>query len=493
MPTDTLELKISTTATQNLKAGQCIKSSERPIIGSKGLLWHIRIESCDTWYDYFRSFVCVSKAEELRAVGTVEVGPKIPFTRAFDASIKGSLNVIDGYFHSSLGENGFIRIDITFTNFKSDIYTSGIVDDFITNTSHYATDVTILIGDKSLEVHRYMLFMISPVFQAEFEHDTEEAKTGKIKITDFEFATVKNVVDYCYGRECEAKTTLDLVNMLRFADKYDIRTIIKSIEPLLSRNLSIDSFCPIAQYAWDCERKDLQSKCALCYKENIASIGLSQSFINMNPSTQVGIIHALGPLCNAKLDNDLKQNEQTYSLIDADKPTVLSFTTDSDHYPTDARIIVGEQTINIHRQYLSMISPVFNEKFNGDTREKRTGAIEIADFDFSTVKLVIDYCYGRQVTDEVLSNASDILRFGHTYKIQHVIKQVEPLFLADLTTDNFCSIVQYAWKYEKSDLKEQCTAFFRKNYDKILFLPDFANIEPLLAMDIIRLAASVKE
>uniref|UniRef100_A0A7E4V9V0 BTB domain-containing protein n=1 Tax=Panagrellus redivivus TaxID=6233 RepID=A0A7E4V9V0_PANRE len=420
---------------ENLPEGQRIESSTRPIVGSNGVFWAIRVERDSKGLGVV--YLWVSRHEKINAHGTLYVGPADPIK--FGDNEDFDINVICiGLYFPRLDPDCVIWINVMFTDLKrGTIFVPLAINDFIRDFNHYTPDAKIVVDDKTFDVHRHLLCMISPVFQAEFAYDTGESKTGTVKITDFDFKTIKNVIDYCYGRDHEIKTVLDCVNLLRFADKYDIRIIIKMFEPLLYDSISLYSFCEIAQYAWDSDQLD-------------EPIG-----------------------CVTKIN----------------APTVHTFMTDSDHYSTDAQIVVGDQRIDVHRYYLSLLSPVFYNEF----KESTTDTIQVPDFNFSVVQNVIDYCYGKVVTIETLINTVNILRFGHKYSIPRVVEKFEEAILEDLSKDNFCSIVQYAWEYKKADLKLKCADFYRSNYDCIQFTPDFLTMDSAIIADVLRLASSVEK
>uniref|UniRef100_A0A7E4VWS7 BTB domain-containing protein n=1 Tax=Panagrellus redivivus TaxID=6233 RepID=A0A7E4VWS7_PANRE len=274
---DTAELMVSTETIKKLHIGVCIKSRERFIAGSKGLRWTFHLTRID---NRFRTDLWVSSTDfVLKAVGKVEVGPAKPdhddFNVEFDQSISVQ-TIVDGYFIDRLGVNGFVKVDVTFTGYEEELKRSQnlplpgfTINDFIKNSNHNSSDARIVVGNDTLEVHRHILCLISPVFHAEFTHDTKEAKNGTINIKDFDFATVKNVIDTCYGRECAADSLADYIDMLRFADKYDIRSLTQSIEPFINDDVTLESFCVITNYAWDLDKTDLKSKCAKFYKDNV--------------------------------------------------------------------------------------------------------------------------------------------------------------------------------------------------------------------------------
>uniref|UniRef100_A0A7E4VDU7 BTB domain-containing protein n=1 Tax=Panagrellus redivivus TaxID=6233 RepID=A0A7E4VDU7_PANRE len=92
-------------------------------------------------------------------------------------------------------------------------------NDMLLNAPHYPPDTDIVVGESTLKVHRHFLCMISSVFHAYFTHDSKEAQTGELQIDDFEFQTVKNVVDHCQGRDIPDLSLQEAFDLLRFADK----------------------------------------------------------------------------------------------------------------------------------------------------------------------------------------------------------------------------------------------------------------------------------
>uniref|UniRef100_A0A7E4ZQK5 BTB domain-containing protein n=1 Tax=Panagrellus redivivus TaxID=6233 RepID=A0A7E4ZQK5_PANRE len=294
---DVAELKVSTDYFENLPDGGCVKSSERPIDGSKRLRWAFHLVKWNR--DFFRTDLWVSSTDSvLKAVGELEVGPLRPQYSDFNVHLGqgDSVKTIhEGLYCNRLGANGLVKVDVTFSGYEEELkrfrkprLPAFTINDFIESSNHCSSDARIVVGKDTLEVHRHVLCIVSPVFDAAFTHDTKEAKTGTIIIKDFDFTTVKNVIDTCYGRECAVDSLADFIDMLRFADKYDIRSIIKTIEPFL--DLSIESLCVIAKYAWDLEKTDLKLKCAKFYKENHANITFLPEFVNMDSNIIVDII-----------------------------------------------------------------------------------------------------------------------------------------------------------------------------------------------------------
>uniref|UniRef100_A0A7E4W931 BTB domain-containing protein n=1 Tax=Panagrellus redivivus TaxID=6233 RepID=A0A7E4W931_PANRE len=91
----------------------------------------------------------------------------------------------------------------------------------------------VVVGEGTpVLAHRAFLSLISPVFAAMFAHNTKEAQTGIIIITDFDYATVKAAVDILYGHPFEPKSNMAIEHVSRFAGKYIIDAVVNGLDEL---------------------------------------------------------------------------------------------------------------------------------------------------------------------------------------------------------------------------------------------------------------------
>uniref|UniRef100_A0A7E4URT0 BTB domain-containing protein n=1 Tax=Panagrellus redivivus TaxID=6233 RepID=A0A7E4URT0_PANRE len=145
-------------------------------------------------------------------------------------------------------------------------------------------------------------------------------------------------------------------------------------------------------------------------------------------------------------------------------PTVFNL---FDSVPTDFEFMVGSDQLSVHKNFLSLISPVFNAMFAHDTLEFQTGKVIITDFDFTTVKTAIGFCYGRELRIISVETYVDVLRFAEKYLMQAVVDKWEELIPSNLTTATICNFIQYAVDYSRSKLHTLCIDYFRTNFDAI--------------------------
>uniref|UniRef100_A0A7E4VZ37 BTB domain-containing protein n=1 Tax=Panagrellus redivivus TaxID=6233 RepID=A0A7E4VZ37_PANRE len=292
---DIAETRITYKDFTSLAIGESIKSSERPITGFKDLRWAFHLVRHDE--SMCRVDLWLSPTDTVfRAKGTVEIRSyRERHTRAFDLKVdptRGAIlmhSFICQVFHCSPKVNAVLNV--TFSDFddRKKLLSQCNSFDFLIHSMDFPTDARITVGNNSLNVHRHVLCMISPVFHAAFAYDTKEAKTSTIDIKEVDFATVKNVIDACYGREYNAKTFDDFMDMLKFADMYEIKPLIEKLEVFLADELKVDSFCVFADYAWNLDKTDLKLKLAEFFSENSSEIVNRLDFVNLDQNISTDI------------------------------------------------------------------------------------------------------------------------------------------------------------------------------------------------------------
>uniref|UniRef100_A0A7E4ZSM6 MATH domain-containing protein n=1 Tax=Panagrellus redivivus TaxID=6233 RepID=A0A7E4ZSM6_PANRE len=162
------------------------------------------------------------------------------------------------------------------------------------------------------------------------------------------------------------------------------------------------------------------------------------------------------------------------------------------HVTTDVELVVGSDRVPAHRGFLSLISPVFHAMFSHDIVESKLDKVEIVDFDFATVKSVIDYCYGHELQNPSVEATVNILRFGDKYIITAAIEELEKLPSLIPSTVNFCQIIRYAFDCNRDTLLAECCSFFKGHKDEIKDLSEFADLPPTLVVDLLKKAFDLK-
>uniref|UniRef100_A0A7E5A1M1 BTB domain-containing protein n=1 Tax=Panagrellus redivivus TaxID=6233 RepID=A0A7E5A1M1_PANRE len=146
------------------------------------------------------------------------------------------------------------------------------------------TDFQIHCGNDHYEVHKDVLSKISPVFEAMLRHNFVEKSSNKLKIDDFDFKTLETALNFIYGRPCPPLSVKLGINVLHFANKYNITDIFTQLEKVLLYNLSATNFCVILRYADDCAKTKFFAECAMFYKNNERIINITEDLTTLGYS-----------------------------------------------------------------------------------------------------------------------------------------------------------------------------------------------------------------
>uniref|UniRef100_A0A7E4ZQY1 BTB domain-containing protein n=1 Tax=Panagrellus redivivus TaxID=6233 RepID=A0A7E4ZQY1_PANRE len=409
--------------------------------------------------------------------------------------------------------------------------------ELIYNSRSHRSDAKIVIDTTEIKIHRDFLSMISPVFNTIFGPETKESQIGIVKIADFSVATVQNALDYCYGVDTNVKNATEVIHMLRFYDKYDIQPLITKLEAWLKANMTVKNFAPIAAYAWrwldsisvtftttdnvTSQVRDVPGAPGRKWWISVYPLGITDDKGYVDASVHVagggvtmnanivlsnefvngilkGLCHEFKDggafkvtLCNnvfvmmAQFTLTVTCNA-TFHQMGANLVPLMVHEMFQESYQSDAAIAIGEDTIKVHRGFLSMVSPVFKAMFNPETQESQTGIVKITDFSVTTVKNALDYCYGVDVGKKTAVEVVDMLRFYDKYDLQSAIKKLEAWLKANLAVKNFAPIAAYAWQYSRESLQAECGRVFRANSTDLVVNPDFVNLDPVIVSGVLK-------
>uniref|UniRef100_A0A7E4VTH0 BTB domain-containing protein n=1 Tax=Panagrellus redivivus TaxID=6233 RepID=A0A7E4VTH0_PANRE len=166
-------------------------------------------------------------------------------------------------------------------NFESSSLLASLKPSLFESCGHVDADFELVMEVGRVPVHKHLLSLMSPVFHAMFTHDTVEAKSGEVKITDIEYETVKASIDFCYGRGLKDASIDTVIGILRFADKYDIKAVTNQLESFPRQNLSIENYSSILHYAYDCAKQALLTECCTFFKNNWEKLRSIEKFTHL--------------------------------------------------------------------------------------------------------------------------------------------------------------------------------------------------------------------
>uniref|UniRef100_A0A7E4ZXQ6 BTB domain-containing protein n=1 Tax=Panagrellus redivivus TaxID=6233 RepID=A0A7E4ZXQ6_PANRE len=148
----------------------------------------------------------------------------------------------------------------------------------------------------------------------------------------------------------------------------------------------------------------------------------------------------------------------------------------------DFTIVVDKKVIMVHRNFISLISPVFRAMLEHDTIESRTNRVNISECSFKVVKDVIDFCYGRRLKADTIDEIMQDLVFADMYCMSGVLKCLSKLLIKQLNKENFISIVEHAWTYSSDTLKKACCKFFKSNHVALALTQEFCELDSEISL-----------
>uniref|UniRef100_A0A7E4URE5 BTB domain-containing protein n=1 Tax=Panagrellus redivivus TaxID=6233 RepID=A0A7E4URE5_PANRE len=235
-----------------------------------------------------------------------------------------------------------------------------------------------------------------------------------------------------------------------------------------------------------------------------ATVNATISVLNQNVTKYFvhffndGEEHGCGVISNDKMHWKRSKISYTITCTATFKPVEVDIEP-SPHFQkpeeakADAKIVIGENEIEVNRDYLASISPVFKDIFQSDTNESKTGIVNIADFTFATVKDALDHCSGVVVKHKSVLDLLDLLRFYQEYKIEPVIPDLEALLKANFRLKHFIPVAAYAWKYPCDALQADCGRMFNDNIRAIAWKPEFLALDPNVIYGVVKASVAWKK
>ncbi|XP_049945415.1 inversin-like [Schistocerca serialis cubense] len=128
--------------------------------------------------------------------------------------------------------------------------------------------VTLLAGDTRLAAHREVLAARSPVFAAMLQHDTPEASSGEISITDVEGPVLSLLLAYMYTLQAPQVPSM-AAQLLAAADRYGLLALKGECEKQLVAQLAVETAAATAVLAVRHSCRNLTSAAVAFIKANL--------------------------------------------------------------------------------------------------------------------------------------------------------------------------------------------------------------------------------
>uniref|UniRef100_A0A914Q6P6 BTB domain-containing protein n=1 Tax=Panagrolaimus davidi TaxID=227884 RepID=A0A914Q6P6_9BILA len=128
-------------------------------------------------------------------------------------------------------------------------------------------DFIISIGKKherktEIKIHKFVLASRSPVFDRMLENEMKEKFENKLEIIDFNAEIVKMAIEYFYDRDTYETCNVDqLIDLLQFAEKYDIQDLKSKVEHVLIIKVRPNNICEISNASINANSAKLKEIC----------------------------------------------------------------------------------------------------------------------------------------------------------------------------------------------------------------------------------------
>nr|XP_019526175.1 speckle-type POZ protein-like [Aedes albopictus]XP_029729186.1 speckle-type POZ protein-like [Aedes albopictus] len=164
-------------------------------------------------------------------------------------------------------------------------------------TDEKFTDVTIIVGEQQIKAHKAMLAIHSPVFDAMLSAGMQESRQNVIKIDDFDYEVVQEMLTYIYSDTAPNMHKL-ADRLLIAADKYELERLKALCERTLCIKVSVDTAVKYQALAKICNAVQLQRTVAEFIANNIAAVQKTDDWKHMVE------VHSVSWLCQQTKQSD---------------------------------------------------------------------------------------------------------------------------------------------------------------------------------------------
>uniref|UniRef100_A0A914PA14 BTB domain-containing protein n=1 Tax=Panagrolaimus davidi TaxID=227884 RepID=A0A914PA14_9BILA len=129
----------------------------------------------------------------------------------------------------------------------------------------------------------------------------------------------------------------------------------------------------------------------------------------------------------------------------------------------DFTIVADGKELQVHKNVLAAVSPVFNAMFKPYTKEAIESRVVIPDFSYDIVEKALKGCYHHNIfTDLSTDESSLLLKFADKYDITILKDNIEEYLADKLSVSNLCEISNCAIAGNALKLQSKCMDFLTK-------------------------------
>jgi len=128
------------------------------------------------------------------------------------------------------------------------------------------------------------------------------------------------------------------------------------------------------------------------------------------------------------------------------------------------------EIVAVHKDILTLRSPVFKAMFDSNMTESNSNQIQIPDFDETSIRRMVEFLYKDTFTDIDGTSYEDfvsLLAIANKYQVNS-LKEASSRYLSKMITlDNIADMRYYALLYDSSRLLNTCLLFVRQHVHQL--------------------------
>jgi hypothetical protein len=154
------------------------------------------------------------------------------------------------------------HLDVPITLLPTRVYTKDLCDELgeLLRLGK-KTDVVLLVNGDEINVHRLILEMRSPVFEAMFTHKMTESLTGEVEICNIRTPVFREFLKFIYTGSLENKETEFVCELFAVANQYQVSSLIHCCSNILIGSIQMDNVICLLQMSEKFKAEDLKMAC----------------------------------------------------------------------------------------------------------------------------------------------------------------------------------------------------------------------------------------
>lgn len=182
-------------------------------------------------------------------------------------------------------------------------------------------------------------------------------------------------------------------------------------------------------------------------------------------------------LCDITIDSDIAEAESKYSIDPRlNELDYLDYLLEDLKF-SDVTFKVKKRFFHVHKNILSIRSPVFEVMFKHDMKEKINNTVDIEDIEPEVFKEMLQFIYTGMVYNIGKTDTHSLLIAADKYSIEGLKSLCEDVIIDSFTLNNAVKLLKFADDYDAKKLKIQVIDFIVLSSKKMVDIPEYQAIE----------------